>query len=133
VSTRTRKAERIDCAGITCGLEPCKGHTVEIHYNNTSDTVSLHVDGEHCATFCDPVWSAIAKLDKEDDELIATSECKECRENKRAFEILTEGVPHLELSIKKLIDELAASRQRNRELNEQVRELQGRIPNAHNT
>lgn len=64
MSTNKLRKEGVDCYGGICGLEACKKHTVEVWHVATSDTVSIHVDGEYWHTYGDSIWNAILDLEK---------------------------------------------------------------------
>jgi hypothetical protein len=68
MSTRTLKANGIDCRGGICGLAACGFHTVEIRHNLTSDTVSIWLDGDHVVTHDDNIWCAILQLEAADED-----------------------------------------------------------------
>ncbi len=47
-----------------CRQEGCPGHTVEVIYENTSDTVAILKDEEVVAIFDDNQWEAIKKAEE---------------------------------------------------------------------
>ena len=68
MSTTKSKAVPFFCIHDHSQLEACPGHTLQIMYHNTSDTVSVLVDGLGVWTTEDGYWNALLEAIKQGEQ-----------------------------------------------------------------
>ncbi len=65
MSTIKSKAIPFHCVHDHSQTESCSGHTLQIQYHNTSDTVSVRVDDEAVWVTEDGCWNALLEAIKQ--------------------------------------------------------------------
>lgn len=73
MSTVKTRVYKFDCGFDHSQTESCNGHTLQVEFHNTSDTVDIVIDGQSELVMSDGGWDALVRLMKENYfELAAT-------------------------------------------------------------